>query len=110
MLLTALRYQAETYVYGLPPVFQNKYDRLKQKLNEHFGHVAMKESYIAEAKLRRKQSSESFRDFGQAVDLKTSSEGRILTIHKLHRSMRSKLSLTNVDSQRTFVSLSRELD
>ena len=69
VLLTALRYQAVTYIYGLPPVFQNKYDSLKQKLNERFGHVAMKESYIAEAKLRRKQPSESFRDFGQAVDL-----------------------------------------
>ena len=28
----------------------------------------MKDSYIAEAKLRKKKSDENFRDFGQAVE------------------------------------------
>lgn len=37
-------------------------------MDERFGHTAMKERYIAEAKLRRKQAGESLRDFGQALE------------------------------------------
>jgi hypothetical protein len=36
-------------------------------MDDRFGHHAMKESYIAEAKLRRKRNTESYRDFGQAI-------------------------------------------
>ena len=43
------------------------YRALKNALNERFGHTALNESYIAEAKLRRKQVKETFRDFGQAI-------------------------------------------
>lgn len=68
VLLSTFRGQAETYAYGLPLVFQKNYDRLKKKMDERFGHVAMKERYIAEAKLRHKQPNESFRDFGQALE------------------------------------------
>lgn len=31
------------------------------------GHKAMKESYMTEAKLRKKRDTESFRDFGQGI-------------------------------------------
>ena len=33
-----------------------------------FGHSNMKESYLAEAKLRRRKQGESFRDLGQAIE------------------------------------------
>ena len=68
VLLSTFRGQAEAYAYGLPPVFQKSYDRLKLKMDERFGHTAMKERYIAEANLRQKQTTESFRDFGQALE------------------------------------------
>ena len=98
MLLTALRCQADTYAYGFPPVFQNYYNRLKQKQNERFGHVAMKE----ELHYRIKAATQTALGiFSMDRLMKTSSEVQILTIHKLNRSMRSKLSLLNSDSQRT---------
>ena len=68
VLLTTLRGQAETYAYGLPENVLGDYQSLKNALNQRFGHTALKESYIAEAKLRRKRTNESFRDFGQAVE------------------------------------------
>jgi hypothetical protein len=41
---------------------------LKTALNQRFGHTALKDSYIAEAKLRRKRDNETFRDFGRAIE------------------------------------------
>jgi hypothetical protein len=32
-------------------------------MEERFGHTAMKERYMAEAKLRKRQAGESLRDF-----------------------------------------------
>ena len=37
-------------------------------MEERFGHTATKERYIAEANLRWKQTTELFRDFGQALE------------------------------------------
>ena len=37
-------------------------------MEERFGLLAMRDSYIAEAKLRRKESDENYRHFGQAVE------------------------------------------
>lgn len=37
-------------------------------MEQRFGHSAMKERYIADAKLRKRQSGESLRDFGQAIE------------------------------------------
>ena len=68
VLLSTFRGQAETYAYGMPLVIQKNYDRLKQKMDERFGHTAMKEKYITEAKLRKRQANESLRDFGQAIE------------------------------------------
>ena len=68
VLFTVLRGQAETYAYGLSDFQRSDYSNLKSALDERFGHRAMKESYVAEAKLRRKRESESFRDFGQAIE------------------------------------------
>ena len=68
VLLTTLRGQAETYAYGLPESILHDYGSLSRALNERFGHTALKESYLAEAKLRKKKDSESFRDFGQAIE------------------------------------------
>ncbi|VDI13691.1 Hypothetical predicted protein [Mytilus galloprovincialis] len=68
VLLSTLRGQAETFAYGLPLVFQRDYTRLRQKMEERFGHTAMKEKYIAEAKMRRRRDKESLRDFGQALE------------------------------------------
>ena len=68
VLLTTLRDQAETYAYGLPENTLSDYKLLKDALNQRFGHTALKESYIAEAKLRRKKEKETFRDFGQAIE------------------------------------------
>ena len=68
VFFTVLRDQAETYAYGLSDVERNDWDLLTAAMNNRFGHHAMKESYISEAKLRKKNQSESFRDFGQAVE------------------------------------------
>lgn len=68
VLLSTFRGQAETYAYGMPLVIQRDFDRLKQKMDERFGHTAMKEKYVTEAKLRKRQSNESLRDFGQAIE------------------------------------------
>ena len=68
MLFTVLRGQAETYAYGLSDSERNDWESLITALDARFGHKAMKESYVAEAKLRRKTGAESFRDFGQAIE------------------------------------------
>lgn len=68
VLLTTLRGQAETYAYGLSDVVLADYLLLKNALDQRFGHTALKESYMAEAKLRRKRVNESYRDFGQAIE------------------------------------------
>ncbi|CAC5407655.1 unnamed protein product [Mytilus coruscus] len=68
VLLSTLRGQAETFAYGLPLVFQRDYTKLRQKMEERFGNTAMKEKYIAEAKMRRRRDKESLRDFGQALE------------------------------------------
>lgn len=62
-----LRDQAEAFVYKLPENTVGNYQLLKGALNQRFGHTALKESYIAESKFRRKQDKETFRDFGQAI-------------------------------------------
>ena len=67
-LLCCLRGQAEAYAYGLPLLQQNDLKLLLEKLEERFGPVNMKGSFIADAKLRRKQIDETFREFGQAVE------------------------------------------
>ena len=67
VFFTVMRGQAETYAYGLSDAERSNWDRLKMAMDDRFGHKAMKESYVAEAKLRRKKETESFRDFGQAI-------------------------------------------
>ena len=67
VFFTMLRGQAETFAYGLSATERNSWDNLKLAMDARFGHKAMKESYVAEAKLRRKKNTESFRDFGQAI-------------------------------------------
>ena len=68
VLFTTFRGQAETYAYGLSDAERGDYEQLKQAMDNRFGHKAMKESYITEAKLRKKKDSESFRDFAQSVE------------------------------------------
>ena len=67
VLLSSFRGQAEAFAYGLPDNVLMDYVLLIQNMDDRFGHKAMKESYIAEAKLRKKLKTESFRDFGQAI-------------------------------------------
>ena len=68
VLFTVLRGQAETYAYGLSDSERCDWGNLTAALDFRFGHKAMKESYVAEVKLRRKKGTESFRDFGQAIE------------------------------------------
>ena len=68
VLFTVLRGQTETYAYGLSDSERSDWGNLTAALDFRFGHKAMKESYVAEAKLRRKKGTESFRDFGQAIE------------------------------------------
>ncbi|CAC5387969.1 unnamed protein product [Mytilus coruscus] len=68
VLLSTLRGQAETYAYGMPVIIQRDNNRLKQKMEERFGHTAIKERYVTEAKLRKRKPEESLRDFGQAIE------------------------------------------
>lgn len=58
----------ETYAYGLPEEQRNDYEELVKAMDNRFGHKAMKESYVAEAKLRRKKEGESYRDFAQCLE------------------------------------------
>lgn len=68
VLFSTLRGQAESYAYGMPIAVQEDYEQLKEKLNQRFGHSAMKERYLADAKLRGRLPGESLRDFGQAIE------------------------------------------
>lgn len=67
VLITTFRGQAEAFAYGLPDSILQDYNQLKLQMDTRFGHTAMKESYIVEAKMRRKLPTESFRDFAQAI-------------------------------------------
>ncbi|MEW8546890.1 MAG: hypothetical protein AB2693_25525 [Candidatus Thiodiazotropha sp.] len=67
-LLCCLRGQAEAYVYGLPTNEQNDLTSLLARLEERFGPANMKDSFIADAKLRRKREDESYREFGQVIE------------------------------------------
>lgn len=67
VLISTFRGQAEAFAYGLPDGILQDYDQLKLQRDTRFGHTAMKESYIIEAKMRRKLPTESFRDFAQAI-------------------------------------------
>lgn len=68
VFFTVLRGQAETYAYGLTEEIRNSWTELKRAMENRFGHRVMKESYIAEVKMRRKRTNETFRDFGQAIE------------------------------------------
>ena len=62
------RGQAESYAYGMPLIVQRDYCRLKEKIKVRFGHSALKERFVTEAKLKKRQPNESLRDFGQAIE------------------------------------------
>lgn len=47
---------------------QKDHEKMKVKLNQRVGHSAMKERYLADAKLWRRLPGESLRDFGQAIE------------------------------------------
>jgi len=68
VFMTTLRGQAETFVHGLSPDIRMQWDRLINSMELRFGHSNMKESYLAEAKLRKRMPGESFRDLGQAIE------------------------------------------
>ena len=67
-LLCSLRGQAETFAYGLPVSIQSDCDSLFFRMEQRFGIMNMKDSYIADARLRRKKKDESYREFGQAIE------------------------------------------
>ena len=66
--MCCLRGQAEAFAYGLPLNQQNDFSVLLEKLEERFGPANMKDSFIADAKLRRKRKDETYREFGQVVE------------------------------------------
>ena len=68
IFLCLLRGQAESFAYRLPLEKQSNWSSLKNHVEEKSGLLAMRYSYIAEAKLRRKKSNEHFKDFGQDVE------------------------------------------
>lgn len=81
---------------------------MTESMNRRFGHKAMKESYITEAKLRFKKHGETFRDFRQAIqDLyrRTYPESR-----EYVQEASLKNFLDNLVNMRSFASLSREQD
>lgn len=63
VLLSTLRGQAESYAYGMPLIVQRDYFRLKEKMEVRFGHSALKERFVTEAKLRNRQPNESLGRF-----------------------------------------------
>ena len=67
-LLCSLRGQAETLAYGLPVNIQNDCDALFSRMEQRFGILNMEASYIADARLRRKEKEESYREFSQAIE------------------------------------------
>lgn len=68
IFFTVLRGQAEVYAYGLSDTDKQDWEAIKNKMNSRFGHISMKESYVAEAKLRKRKSDESYRDFAQTIE------------------------------------------
>ena len=58
----------EAFVYGLPTSEQSDLELLLVRLGECFGPTNMKDSFIADAKLRRKSKDESYCEFGQLVE------------------------------------------
>ncbi|CAG2212607.1 unnamed protein product [Mytilus edulis] len=69
VFFTTFRGQAETFVYGLPSDILMRWKILIEKMELRFGHSNMKESYLAETKIRRRKPGESFRDFGKESDV-----------------------------------------
>ena len=67
-LLCCRRGQAEAFAYGLPLNQQNDFSVLLEKLEERFDPANMKDSFIADAKLRWKRKDETYREFGQVVE------------------------------------------
>lgn len=47
---------------------RNVYEEPVKAMDNMFGHKAMKESYVAEAKLRRKKEGESYKYFAQCLE------------------------------------------
>ena len=68
MLCSLCGHQAETFVYGLPVSIQGDFDSLLFCMEQRFGIMNMKDSYIANARLRRKTMDESYRELGQAIE------------------------------------------
>ena len=60
-LLCSLRGQAETFAYGLPVSIQGDCDSLFFHMEQRFGIMNIKDSYITDARLRRKIKDESYR-------------------------------------------------
>ena len=67
-LLCSLRGQAETFAYGLPLSIQGDCDSLFFHMELRFGIMNIKDSYITDARLRRKIKDESYREFGHAIE------------------------------------------
>ncbi|CAC5386666.1 unnamed protein product [Mytilus coruscus] len=67
-----LRGQAETYAYGMPLIIQGDYNHLKQKMEERFGHTAMKErAYQGNPEIVEENSIKAFLDkCGQSEDFR----------------------------------------
>lgn len=55
VFLTVLRGQAKTFINGLTESVQNDWIQIKEVMDGRFGHKARKESYMTEAKLRKKR-------------------------------------------------------
>ncbi|CAC5404833.1 unnamed protein product [Mytilus coruscus] len=72
VLLNTLRGPAETYAYGMPLIIQRDYNRLKQKMEEKFGHTAMKErAYPGSPEIVEDNSIQAFLDkCGQSEDFR----------------------------------------
>lgn len=58
VLVTTFRGQAEAFANGLPDSIVQDFNQLKLQMDTRFGHTAMKESYIVEAKMQRKLPTE----------------------------------------------------
>ncbi|CAC5401303.1 unnamed protein product [Mytilus coruscus] len=108
VLLSTFRGQAETYAYGMPVIIQRDNNCLKQKMEERFGHTAMKERYVTEAKLRKRKPKESLRDFGQAKE--DLYRGAYPGNPEIVERTLLKRSLTSADIQKIFALLSSEPD
>ena len=47
---------------------QNDWDALFSRMERRFGIMNIKASYIADARLKRKNKDELYREFGQAIE------------------------------------------